>query len=578
MDYSEKLEKLIDENIGKLSSKNIEDLTIIYGNEVGNKLNKAIDKKSASQSTTVKQPTVKKTILESEIIEEYNKYLDEEKYLPIEFKKAIEALKGKSNYPVRMSLVGLLSVANYVTQRQYDVKYLNIFNCPTNCFITAVAESSGGKSSLINIVGQELFNYQELNAPTYKDELQMYNMDLDLYNEEMKDYAKQRRINQKQKDDNNNIKLNDINASVLNTNSTVLTLPKKPVKPLNSKIIYDKFTEKGLIDAIEDNPSIIILASEAYILCNWQAEDKKRQTSLFLLLNDLHSGKISRNVTGKSNDKRHIEKIDFKARATFTVFIQPNAAKELFGDKTFKDRGVLSRISFIDVSGYCYPEMIIDEDEEFKAEEKFNLGMKPFHNKIYNLIRKKLVLDENNDIETTLIEADKEAAKLFKIYFNNVLNKLTTINKFKEHNDYITKGGEIIFRIAATLAVFEENLKINVKNMKAAISIFNMFVDERIKYAEKIDDITRNEEILLILKHLINKEEKEDKCNTASKIYNYNKTKIINLNRCKEIINDMYFAQNLIVEKMISKKGNKTSVVYEVTNKGREFYNENTNL
>ena len=104
--------------------------------------------------------------------------------LPKEMRDAITGLELASKLPREMSLISVLSFANFAAQRLWDCDPVRFGKHPCSEFFVLLQKSSGGKSTIYSALGKGVQKWIDNRKVFYNKAMESYEYEMEIYKNE----------------------------------------------------------------------------------------------------------------------------------------------------------------------------------------------------------------------------------------------------------------------------------------------------------------------------------------------------------------------------------------------------------
>lgn len=359
--------------------------------------------------------------------------------LPEVIKDAILCIHEYIKVPIPIAANSVLFAINFIVQRKYDTTNFSYQRMPCSLYFLSQAESGDRKTTADNIALKVLHESEKKNILQYKEKLKLW---------------KQQRTNEK------------------NANP----------EPLNPKRIFSESTLEPLIGGfIRDEYKDIALSSSdgADFLCghNFKAENSKASMASLTKLFDGIS--VERNRS-KSNEEG--SGVTYDARLCVHLMGQANVIKDVLANPAMTGIGLLPRFIFCAPQSLVGRRLLTEEDMDINIMD--DIRLKQYYAQCQKLLGdwiQPLGKVSNQDYERKLIGINKEARELWRNIFN-FFEIESGKGLYKNHRAFASRAGELVIRLSATLAAFEECNEINIQHMCCAEKIVKYSLEEWINY------------------------------------------------------------------------------------------------
>lgn len=378
-------------------------------------------------------------------------------HLPHEFKNAMIALKELHNTPYEFSLSMLLGMANTSVQHLYDVDSYKYGVRPISLYILILLSTGGSKSTIYSEIKGPFTDFQKRMQEALQNEDARYASEMKVYKNKIKQYEKELEDGLKP------------------------TFPDKPTPAETANYINSKFTVNGIIDTLKSQPHASIISAEAGVFFSSHAfqgikQDNARSTEMTSSLTTLWDGdSLSRVI----KDERII--IDNR-RVNSLMLVQEGVIRDVLNNKMFQEQGFTHRILISQIKIFDKPDMSYN-DEVVKKEQYARNGLRKYLTKLEQILQKRpnTLIDRHFELDPIVITSTHDA----KVYMGDFYNRCKDLgkvnNKLERYEGFANRIHEHTIRVAATLAAFNDNerVEITISEAKAAVDIMEMFIEHR---------------------------------------------------------------------------------------------------
>jgi len=397
--------------------------------------------------------------------------------LPVLMQDAITALEQLHNAPIEMSLQVVLGVINLACQAKYNVDSEVYGIRPISLNLISIAPTGASKTTLYNELMVGINKHVENERINFRQKKEMKECEIAIYEKEKKAYIN--RTNNDEVTTSLNKKA-QTNTFLKNLKLNIMQPNVPPLEPFPLET-YDYVTSKGtvngLIDILKTQPMVGLFSSEAGEFFNGHAfqsksNDISRAIEMSSILTSMWDGNTIDKCTG-------MEKLKLYNRRVCMLFlIQESAIKDFLNTTAFSDQGFIHRLLITHTDTFTKPEIIIS-DELKSTTNKIRNKLQNFHDRIYDLINNPFNIKPETgfELELPIIKMSNDANILLAEYYNAYRNvKMFELEKW---DGFAQRIHEMTLRIAANLAIFENNSEITEKNMIAAIELFDFYIEQR---------------------------------------------------------------------------------------------------
>jgi len=458
------------------------------------------------------------------------------KHLPEEMYKAVRGCEELFGTPAEFTVPFMLGIVNSAVAPYYNVESYKYGVRPTALYILAMAGTGAGKSTIegaLTAGGQKEWLKEEAKR-----------------NEEAsEDYHNAFEIHK--------TRLNAWRKGVAEQKIDPVLDPKpdrpKPLRQYNYKI--EKGTLNGFIQLLSARPYLLLQGSEGGEFFNshsFTANGKDGGAEIMIGLTKLWGGEALDKNTGES--QVFLE----NRRMCINIMLQKETILDIMRSTIFQRQGILNRFLWVETDAFDKPFWDTEKtDEEIEINSAL---IKPFADKVYKMFGDLPVQEGHKAIELQelpVIQSTKEAHKL-------MVDKLANKYNWKPHPEYSEHvlenyGGfrdrlhEHGIRIAATIARFNGNRAIQLKDAECAVELMEFFVEQRDKF--EMPGYSRNDDVL----------------DNAEKLWSWIKR---NKNKPEKFKNKTKMRQNFRMFGQSLTEEDRISVLRELCIRGRLVYDE----
>lgn len=407
--------------------------------------------------------------------------------LPDLLKYSILEVEENIQAPLPLILASALGACSLSFQHNFRVQRPTGQISPISLFILTIAESGERKSTVDNLFSAPIFNFQLTASKEISEKIDKYEIEFQSYEAEEK--GLKRAISRKAA---NLEDTSDLKARLIEIAS------QKPQKPQPIKLIYENVATGTLkLKLYENSKSAALISAEGGTIF------KGRALNDLASLNKLWDGgsiTVDR-ATSESFTLEH-------AALTISLMTQEGVLNKFLENTDGEARkiGFFARC-LISAPNSTQGTRFIDN-----TNNQWN-----YLNQFQELLSRSLDSGSHfsPESQSTILKFSPEAVALWVDAFNQIEKKLGPNGDFSEINDYASKLGENIARIAAILHCIDgTSEEVSANSTLAAIEIMNYYTWEFIRiFSEKQKNtIIHNAEILT--KWLTEKQMETNQCKT----------------------------------------------------------------
>lgn len=322
---------------------------------------------------------------------------------------------------------------------------------PVSLYVLVVAESGERKSTVDRLVAKPLYKHDEQLDAQYKEELRKYEHDYEPWSATKKAF------------------LNQITAAIVKNLPTEeweerLEQHRKaePKKPKNRRLIRQDLTERALFDAMEGKGvSLVVMSDEGEIVFRSPSFQKNG-----VLNKAWDAGTV---VFDRANG------VSFSARdirLTVSLMTQASVIREYLNRRGEMARGTGFFARFL----MCFPTSTQGYRQTSILKPSWD-SLDKFHRRANQLIESQ-VCDHFEECYSVL-ELDEDARVSWLNFINTIESNMKPGLYLSDINDFASKAGEIVARIAGIFHVFSgQSGKISNDTLQRAIMLVNYHVVE----------------------------------------------------------------------------------------------------
>jgi len=391
--------------------------------------------------------------------------------LPDHMLWCMDALDFTLGAPPELALQSLMATINFATSSLYDIDPI-IFGpnkrVTTNGFFMDLTESGGGKTTIYEQVAQGIDKFEKEERIRWRKDQSDYNI------------LKGRWDSQLQKIKNNT-------KEDFNVFEAMEALGPEPQKPTGWQYTLPSGTRNYLINILDDVPFARFSSDEGGEFFNGHTmgggDKDSKAREMITSLSKLWSGGMINRGTGKKEEAAWIE----DRRLTMFFMLQPEMANFLTS-QIYDQQGFIHRILITHCREFEMPDIKYDRIQA--VEEKYK-QMQPFHDRIYELLKKpkkfKVVSrpDEPIEYSTTELELpyfsiDEDAFRLAEEYCNGVKALSRAGQPYADWRKFTKRSFEHVLILSANLACYEGKTSVDYQSISAGIVLFDFYLEQRL--------------------------------------------------------------------------------------------------
>lgn len=273
-----------------------------------------------------------------------------------------------------------------------------------------------------------------------------------------------------------------------------------PIAPPMPMLLVEEPTVEGIVKLLDEAyPSIGLFSDEGAKMLGGYSMQEERRAATGAALSQLWDGKPIKRV--RAGD---LTKILPGRRMSLHLMVQPGVALGLFGDKSLRDQGMMSRLLV------AYPKHIrgtrFFKEPDPEKEER----LRAYHSRLASLLRNNFdFMDpQTRNLEFGVAQLQPEARALWIQFNDHIERQIGPGGALEEICDLASKITQHATRLAAVLSYFENGLKvveegISAASMASGIALSNFYLSEalRLYNAGSVDEDSENAAALIEFIH-----------------------------------------------------------------------------
>lgn len=376
--------------------------------------------------------------------------------LPQLMKDAIEVLQELHNSPDELVMPAVLGVANLATNPHYKLDTRLFGEIPISLYLLAILPTGMRKSTNFREIMIGIDRFQEQKRIKLKDEDLRYKLEKRLFDKECIEYEKKK----------------------LDPKTLVEpTVPKKPRPIEKCQYTIGKATVNGIIDRLKNQSFVGLFSSEAGEFFNSHSfqggkNDISKAIEMSAALTSMWDGSPIDKQTG-------MESVRLTGRAVNMLFmLQEETVRDVLNNPVFSAQGFIHRILISQIGQQKNIEIELTP-EALAKKEQIKKKLEKFHDRIFKIISMPLVIKDDNqfELEKRTLTYDEHAAKVFQDFYN--INRNRGTDDLKSYEGFAQRLLEHCFRIAGTVAAFENKDVIEKRDAECAVDLMDYFIDQR---------------------------------------------------------------------------------------------------
>jgi len=418
--------------------------------------------------------TIKELFVETKPSDKFeSKQLDRFNSLPKDFKLALESMKITHNLPYEMSLPALLATANFGTASLIDVKmkmFEEDYVMPTHLWLLTLAGASKGKTTIFNLIGKAVREFEAQQEIRYKHEEEDYKLARAIYKKQYDSILRKTKLTSDEMRDE------------------ILFLGPEPEPPVGTDFTVPTATLNGLINSLNEVPFCRIASDEAGNFFNSHSMKKETEIEMITALSALFSGSPIGRITGIREDKTKI----YDRRFSMYFLTQPENA-DFLNKRIYREQGFLNRVLISQTPHWRLPKMSGKSATETAKAKQL---LEPFNKRVLELLNTPKQFKENSKhrLGPKAYTIDDDADKVLREFGDALDDQAQPGEKYEEYAGFVGRATEHIVRLASTFTVYQGKDTIDMCDIGCGMELYNFFLEQLInleiggnsKFAEEI--------------------------------------------------------------------------------------------
>lgn len=376
----------------------------------------------------------------------------------------IRAIATLTQAPEAIAMQSILTVASVATQAFADVEALHGF-VPLSCFALTVAHSGERKSACDLLSTTAIDRIDQERARMYRHQKRQF------------DYDKLEFQKGKRRKSNNDFDVIDDELKDPEDN-----LPPEP--PLFPAIRISDPTIEGLIRQLETGtPSVAVMTDEGGQFFGGHSMKNENSLKTAAGFSKLWDGA----TISKSRASAEPVLLCGK-RVSLHLMIQPGIAKNVVGDPTMKDQGLLSRVLIAWPDSKIGTRIIRRDKAQLEAEEDARSTLARFDIRITYLLTADLPIhpDTRADLQPRKLALSESARELLESFYNRVEEASSEGKAFEYMTGFAAKAPEMAARIAGIQTIFldGEAPEVTAEAMANGIGMMEWYLSEMLRITD----------------------------------------------------------------------------------------------
>ena len=363
--------------------------------------------------------------------------------------------------PVALAVGSALTAMSLVAMGHVDAVRSATLTGPCGLIVVESADSGERKTAA------DKWFTAGIHAHELKKE-QDYQISLAFFEKEMRIWkVKEAAVKRAEKKDGASLTPSEVEAKY----RAFLKTDPVPRKPVRQKTLYNAATSEVMYTGIGRWPLMAILSNEGGTFFGSRAMSAESSMATLALLNSMWDGeRIMKDTKGNGED--------FCARPRGSAHLM--AQEGIFRSFLDANGGQAREIGAIARFLMCQPETT--RGTRFFREDGGTFGIDTFNQRIGELIRRPVVIDEDGVLVTRLMHLSPEAKAAWIEYYNKVEKLVTPGEKYSGLSDIASKSAENAARLATVFAFTTGDEIVSVETMRGACLVAEWYLEEMLVY------------------------------------------------------------------------------------------------
>lgn len=373
---------------------------------------------------------------------------------------AVQAIVDIVQIPVSIAAQSVLGACSLVAQSRLTVELPTTEHVPASLFLFTVAASGDRKSTADKLALRPVYEREKFLRTKFEAEQLSFTIDKAAYDAAL---AKAKRDGGKDRE--------QVRANLGSCGSP-------PIPPALPMLLVEDPTIEGVVKLLDEAyPALGLFSDEgAKMLGGYSMQDDKR-ASTGAALSQLWDGKPIKRVRGTD-----VTKFLAGRRMSLHLMVQPGVAMALFGDKSLRDQGMMSRLLV------AYPKSL--KGERFWREPTAEAWghLEAYHSRLDRLLRDAFV---NMDLVTreltfSVATFQPDAREMWIKFSDHIERQQCPGGPLEEISDLASKIAQHAARLAAVISYFEGGEAvardgISAAAMSAGIQLGQFYLSEALR-------------------------------------------------------------------------------------------------
>jgi hypothetical protein len=265
-------------------------------------------------------------------------------------------------------------------------------------------------------------------------------------------------------------------------NQAINDLGPEPELPVGSTYTISTATRNGLIDILAEVPFARISSDEGGEFFSGHAMGNKLESNAQEMITSLSALWSGANIARNTG----IDRTQIANRRVTMFFMLQHEMAKFINLPIYSQQGFMHRFLITHTNYWEMPDLDIKRLPEIKKQQD---KLEPFHQRIYELLKKQKHLKEgtNKELDLPIFKVDQDALELAAEYSNELKRDSKPGKIYEQWQGFTLRTLEHVLRLAANLACFENKSTIDLKSVTAGIELFNFYLEQRISLDVGVD-------------------------------------------------------------------------------------------
>lgn len=360
--------------------------------------------------------------------------------------------------PLGMACQSVLGAASLVVQGHYDVKRGNIGTGPVSLYLMTEAESGERKSSVDKVALAPIRAIEAEQRDQHEQAVTRYQADTEAWELRRKSIIGEAEGKAKGKHDL---------ASRLSEHDG-----NRPVPPAMPNLTFSEPTAEGMYRHLKaSRPTAGLYSDEAIGFFGGHGMSDKARGRTIETMCRLWDGALLTRTRGTAGESGFLS----GRRLSTHLMMQPVVAEKVMGDTLLQDQGFLPRFLISREPSIIGTRFLADRSPGDSVET--DRAIADYSRRIDALARHDLPINDAGELEPALMPIDGAAFDAFSILHDGIEAELTQDGHFYDVRAFASKAAENAARLAAVMAVVEENDGITPDHIKRAGRLVTYYLE-----------------------------------------------------------------------------------------------------